>query len=414
MSAVDAPAAPIGEAADRPVASHLRSSDLLRAGSLGLRTRRLRAALSGLGIAIGIAAMVAVLGISASSRADLLAQLDALGTNLLEVTPGQTLTGDDATLPTTAAEMIERVGSVEAVTAVGSVDGTVRRTDHIDEEDTNGIGIRTGDESLLDALSGEVAWGRWHDAASTRQRTVVLGSVAAERLGIGEDVGPGTVRVRLGDEWFTVIGVLEKLPLAPELDRAAIIGTAAAEEEFGYDGAPSTVYVRTDPDAVEAVRGVLGRTANPTAPEEVTVSRPSDALAARAATDSAFTALLVGLGGVALLVGGVGIANVMVVAVLERRSEIGLRRALGATRRHIAGQFIVEALLLSAIGGIGGLMLGSIATAGYASGRGWTIVIPAIGLLGGFAAALVTGAVAGSWPAIRAARMSPTDALRTT
>jgi putative ABC transport system permease protein len=396
---------------DVALTSVLLPSDLLRVGGFGLSTRRTRALLSATGIAIGIAAMVAVLGLSASSKADLLAELDALGTNLLTVAPGQTLGGDDASLPDEASQMIERIGPVQKVSAVGSVDGTVRRTDHIDEANTSGISIKAAELDLLDTLEGSLAHGRFLDDALAQAPAVVLGAVAAERLGIRDSTG--TVRIDVDGHSFTVVGVLDPFPLAPELDRAAIIGWPIATELFERDGAPSAIYLRTDPDDVDAVRAVLGRTANPERFEEVSVSRPSDALAARAATDTAFTALLLGLGSVALLVGGVGIANVMVIAVLERRSEIGLRRALGATRRHIALQFMTEALLLSAGGGVAGVLLGALATAVYATTRSWHIVVPLVGLAGGVAAAVVTGVVAGSYPAVRAARLAPTDALRT-
>jgi len=389
--------------------SRLLPSDLLRSGSVGLRSRRTRALLSALGIAIGIAAMVGVLGLSSSSKADLIAELDALGTNLLTVSAGQTLRGETAILPDAAPAMIERIGPIESVSAIGGVSATVRRTDRIDEAETGGIAVVAAELDTATTLGGSLASGRFLDDASDGLPVVVLGSVSAERLGIAR---ASDVRVLIGDRWFTVIGILASMPLAPEMDRAALIGWDAAERYLDFDGSPSAMYVRTAPDAVDAVRSVLAATANPKAPEEISVSRPSDALAARAATDSAFTALLLGLGSVALLVGGVGIANVMVIAVLERRSEIGLRRALGATRRHIALQFLTEALLLSALGGGAGVLLGALATAGYSFSRSWSVVVPLTGVLGGFAAAVITGVVAGSYPAVRAARLAPTEALR--
>ncbi|HYF58489.1 MAG TPA: ABC transporter permease [Burkholderiaceae bacterium] len=390
--------------------STLLPADLVRAGSVGLRSRRTRALLSALGIAIGIAAMVGVLGLSSSSKADLIAELDALGTNLLTVSAGQTLRGEEAILPRSAPAMIERIGPVEQVSAIGGVSATVRRTDHISESETGGIAVVAAELDTATTLGGTLVAGRFLDEATDGLPTVVLGAVAAERLGVTPGTGP--VRVLIGDRWFTVIGILSPMPLAPEMDRAALVGWEAAESMLDFDGDPSAVYVRTDPDAVDDVRTVLAATANPEAPEEVSVSRPSDALAARAATDSAFTALLLGLGSVALLVGGVGIANVMVIAVLERRSEIGLRRALGATRRHIALQFLTEALLLSALGGGAGVLLGALATAGYSMSRSWQVVVPLSGAVGGFVAAVLTGVVAGSYPAVRAARLAPTDALR--
>jgi putative ABC transport system permease protein len=398
---------------DRFVGSRLLPVDVLRVGSVGLRMRRLRAGLSALGVAIGIAAMVGVLGISESSKADLLAQLDDHGTNLLSVKAGQSFLGDAATLDAGAAAMVGRIGPVEEVSSTGTVTAAVYRTDRVPESQTSGIAVRTADTKLLSALGATMRSGRFLDAASANLPVVVLGSVAAQRLGIHASVVDGRqLQVWLGDRWFAVAGILEPVALAPDLDRSALVGEGIAGAALEWDGTPATLYVRSDPDAVVAVRSVLARSAKPSNPEEVEVSRPSDAIAAKAAAKGAFTALFLGLGGVALLVGGVGIANVMVVSVLERRGEIGLRRALGATRRHVAVQSLVEALLLSAVGGAAGVGLGALATAGYARTQGWPAVVPLLAVGGGLLLALVIGAVAGLYPAARAARLAPSDALR--
>jgi putative ABC transport system permease protein len=393
--------------------SRLRAGDLLRVGTIGLRSRRLRTTLTALGIAIGIAAMVAVVGISSSSRADLLAELDSLGTDMLRVAPGQSAFGEDATLPESARATAERIGPVtqSAGITTGSA-ATVRRTDYIDEAVTSGISVAAADLNVLDAVSGELADGRFLDEASSRLPTVVLGADAARRLGI-TDVDAG-VRVWLGDEWFVVIGILEPAPLAPELDSAALIGYPIADELFDTTRSPSTLYVRTVPDQVENVRAVLARSVDPDSPDEVDVSRPSDALEARAATDVALRNLLLALGAVALVVGGVGITNVMVISVLERRGEIGVRRALGARRAHIAGQFLAEAGVLAALGGIAGVGLGAAVTAIYARSQDWLVDVPVSALAAGAGIALAVGLLAGVSPAIRAARLDPAEALRPT
>jgi putative ABC transport system permease protein len=398
-------------AADAAAASRLLPADLVRVGAVGLRTRRLRAALSALGIAIGIASMVAVLGLSASSRAGLLSQLDTLGTNLLTASPGQTIGGDAATLPRRTRKVLSRLGGVQQVASVKVLQNTtVRRTDRIDADESGGIAVTAADPQLLSTLGGSMARGRFLNAATTRTRSVVLGAVAAERMGIDR---PGML-VYIGGRWWTVLGILRALPLAPDIDRAALIGYRAAEKELGAARNATAVYLRADPDRVAATRSLVPSAVNPESPEEVDVSRPSDALAARAAADRTLTSLFLGLGAVALLVGGIGIANTMVISVLERRSEIGLRRALGATRAHVRAQFLVESLLLAALGGAAGVFLGSLVTGGYAQARGWETVVPPEALLGGFAAALLIGAAAGLYPAARAARLSPTDALRST
>ena len=393
-------------------ASRVHPAELLRLGSMGLRTRRLRALLSALGIAIGIAAIVAVLGVSASSSANLIAQLNQLGTNLLTVTPGNTFLGQTALLPHEAPATIGRLDSVQGVSSTAVVPNvTVRRTDQVPLANTSGISVRWADTTLLHTLQGSVYRGEWLNDANAHYPAVALGWVAAQRLGVADLQQP--TQVFIGNRWYTVIGVLQSLALAPEIDRSVLIGLPVAESDFLVDDSPDTVYVRSDPNRVLDTYAVLPRAADPAHPEEVNVSRPSDALAARVLAQSAFTSLFVGLGAVALLVGGVGTANVMVISVLERRSEIGLRRALGATRRLIAVQFLAESVLLSALGGLAGVAMGAIATAVYAQLQSLPAVVPPIAVVGGLAAAVGVGAGAGLYPASRAAHLAPTEALRT-
>lgn len=389
-----------------PKPRRLGPGDVGRLGAHGMRTRPLRAILSALGIGIGIAAMVAVVSIPASSQQALRDQLATLGTNLLTAAPGRTLMGDDAALPESAVPMVARIGPVTAVSATGQTDATVRRTDRVPAAETSGISVLAARADLLTVLRGTLHRGKFLDEVTENFPTVVLGSVAATRLGVDRVGG----QVWLGGRWFTVVGILAALPLAPEIERAALVGWPAAAST-GFDGHPTTVYVRATDAEVENVRTVLGPTINPRSPTEVQVSRPSDALAAKRFTETSYNALFLGLGGVALLVGGVGVANTMVISVLERRREIGLRRALGASRRQVRGQFLAESVLLSLLGGIVGVLVGVGVTAGYALSRDWPSVFPPIALLGGVAVAAVVGAAAGAYPAMRAARLSPTEAL---
>jgi putative ABC transport system permease protein len=229
-----------------------------------------------------------------------------------------------------------------------------------------------------------------------------LGSAAAQRLGI--DRLYAGERILIAEQWFYLAGILGPAVLTPEIEGSVLVGFPAAKRYLAGDGHANTVYVRAQDEQVAAVRSVLAETVNPEAPNEVEVSQPSATLVARADAKGALNGLFLGLGAVALLVGAVGVANIMVISVLERRSEIGLRRALGARRGQIRMQFLCEAILLALGGGAAGIAIGVLATAIYASSKGWAVVIPTSAWAGGIGAALLIGALAGLLPAIRAAR----------
>jgi len=407
-------------AARPPSPARLRLADLARLAAVGLRTRKLRASLSATGIAIGVAAIVAVLGLSASSSAGLLAEISQLGTNLLTVKNGQSVTGGTAELPTPAPAMIARLPGVTSVQSTATISGfagngvTAYRTPLIPPIKTNGLSVDAASLGLPAASGTSIAQGEFLNPATARQPVCVLGAAAAAYLGIdrlwpGEKIWvaqPGT-----GGMWFYIAGILKPDILAPEIDSSVLIGYQAAETYLSFDGNPSAIYVRAQTSRVNAVDNLLADQANPQYPDQVDVSQPSSALTAQLDAAAAFNTLFLGLGAVALLVGAVGVANIMVISVLERRSEIGLRRALGSTRGQIRTQFLSEAVLLALLGGAAGTGAGALATAIYARAKGWSVVIPTQAWAGGLAAAVIIGAAAGLFPAIKAARMSPTQAL---
>lgn len=390
----------------------LTVADSIRTALIGPRSRPLRTALSALGVAVGIAALTAITGIAASNQAQLLAELDDLGANMLVVQPGVTSDGTEVPLPEEAASMVARIDDVEQVGVLESVpEGTgVYRNDLIPESQGNGIGVSAANPEFLAAIEGSLASGEWFDEASRGLPTTVLGSAAAARLGVTE---PG-VRVWIGEQWYTVIGILESAGLASEIDATAFLGDEWARERVSEqdDDTVAALYVRVAPGQVAAVREVVANAANPTSPY-VFVSDLSDLAEARATTDDSLSSLAIGLAAIALLVGGIGIANTMVVAVLERRGEIGLRRALGARPGQVAGQFVGEAIVLAGIGGLVGMLCGVLGVLIYAGIQAQVATIPVTVLAGGPLIALAVGVVAGLYPALSAARLSPTTALRT-
>jgi putative ABC transport system permease protein len=420
MTATSGPAAPAAPASAAPDASavpapaRLRPGDLAGLATVGLRTRKLRASLSALGIAIGVAAIVAVLGLASSSKALLLAEISRLGTNLLTVTNGTNLAGEPAELPDAAPGMIGRLPGVTSVQYTGAVSGaSVYRSPLVPSIDDDGLTVAASSLGLPAAVGASLAQGGYLDAATAGEPVAVLGAEAAQLMGV-DRIWPGE-RIWVGGMWFYLTGILGPATLAPQIDNSVLIGFPAAEKYLGLDGHPSEIYVRTvnTQAATTAVGNLLAAQANPENPGEVTVSQPSDVLTAQADAAGAFDTLFLGLGAVALLVGAVGVANIMIISVLERRQEIGLRRALGATRGQIRTQFLAEAILLALAGGAAGDVAGAAATALYAHAKGWPAVVPAEAWAGGLAAAVLIGALAGLLPAIRAARLSPTQALWT-
>jgi|TARA_B110000914_G_scaffold40553_1_gene33955 putative ABC transport system permease protein len=392
------------------VKQRLKIKDLFIVALYGVKARRGRAALTSIGIGIGIAAIVAVTGISASGRADLLATLESLGTNLIKASPQAGFFGTQEKLPDGVVGMVERIGPVEEVTSTTQTDLIVRRSNFISEFEGGGISTIVTTPELLKVVGGDLLEGRFIQDGLSNIPVTVLGSVTASRLGINTLTTP--TKILIGSEWFGVIGILEELKIHPDLDRSVFIGYGVAKTLFDIDKEPTTIYVRANPSYIEDVVEVIAPTMNPENPDQVQVSRPSDALEAQEAADAAFTNLLLGLGSVALLVGGVAIANVMVMSVLERRMEIGVRRSIGATRKEIRYQFLLESVVLSGIGGLVGVVLGAAITLGYTNYTNIVFSIPVSQVLGAILLALLIGAISGVYPAIKASKIQPAEAVR--
>ncbi|MGW0656592.1 ABC transporter permease [Streptomyces umbrinus] len=410
-------APPRPSAVPSPSPVRLPLSDVLLLGLIGIRTRRIRAALSALGISIGIATMIVVTGIPASSQRALEAELTALGTNRLKAVADSSLTepGETVAIPKEAAAMVSRIGPVNAVTDVANTHATARRSERIDSQDAAGLLVLAARRNLPEVLNAKVRSGSYLTAVTERFPAAVLGSVAAARLGHPDLVaGEPPPQVLLGNRWFSVVGILRSIPLAPDIDRSVLVGWDAARDNLGFDGRPTLLFVQADESAVEDVHAVLPETIAPDNPGLVKVSRPSNALAAKRSTQANFSGLFVGLAGVALLVGGIGVANTMVISVLDRRREIGLRRALGASRGQIRSQFLAESVALSCLGGIAGVLIGVLATVAYAAYRTWPLVFPLPAVGSGLGGAILVGILAGVYPAVRASRLPPTEALSAT
>ena len=388
----------------------LRTRDLFFVAVYGVKARKGRAALTSIGIGIGIAAIVAVSGIAASGSADLLSTLESLGTNLVKASPQAGFFGTQEELPEGVIGMVERIGPVEEVTSTTQTDLLVRRSNFISEFEGGGISTIVTSSELLNVIGGKLSEGRFITEGLADLPVTVLGNVTAKRLGITNLSKP--TKILIDDEWFGVIGIVEELKIHPDLDRSVFIGYGAAKKLFDINEEPTTIYLRANPTFIEDVVEVIAPSMNPENPDQVEVSRPSDALEAQQAVEASFTNLLLGLGSVALLVGGVAIANVMVMSVLERRMEIGVRRSIGATRREIRYQFLLESVVLSGIGGLVGVMLGSLITLAYTNYTNIVFSIPVWQILGAVVLALLIGAISGVYPAIKASKIQPAEAVR--
>lgn len=392
----------------------MRLIDVVSQAVRGLTSRKLRTALTALGISIGIASLISIQGITEANQADARAEIDALGSDFLFITPGTGVTEEAELLSYAPAMLDTHLSPVEYVAALYPVDARARRNALIPEVQTGGVtvsAVTAADLDLLEPVNGSVAFGRFHDPTSVEVPAVVLGSLAAERLGIRHLTGHPTINISGAD--FSVIGVLNEFEtLNTDLNRTAIIGLTVATKLFETPDTPGAIYAQVRPELLDDVRELIPAQANPAAPGEVAVSRPTEALEIREVIDETFARILQALAIIVLAVGGIGIANIMVISVIERRGEIGLRRSLGATRKHIASQFIIESTVLSLLGGLLGVAIGVSIVVGYARYKDFEIIIPWFWLSIGVGAAFALGALAGLYPAWRASRLDPAEAVR--
>ena len=394
--------------------SRLRARDAISLGTLGLRTRKGRTAMAAIGIAIGVASLIALVGIINSGEADAQRDLLEQGIDVLELTPGTSFADEPVLLPGAAAAIDTHMRDVvKVVASIRRVPATLRKTDFIPEVETGGIrlfAVNADDLDLLVPLRGGVAHGRFHDAATVQVPTVVLGSDTAGVLGFDELYANPTVHIS-GHE-FAVIGVLDPFTISQglTLNRAAIIGFPVAEKLYDADDNPERIWVQTNLDVIEQVRGLLPRQANPEAPGEVSVS--SLDLDAREIISENFESLLSLLVVVIIVVGAIGVGNIMLISVLERRGEIGVRRALGAKKSHIAVQFLIESVLLTVLGGLIGIVFGLAVVAMVTRVLDWPLTIEFLFIVIGLAVTVGVGLVAGLYPSWRASRMDPAEAVR--
>ena len=387
--------------------------ELLGVSWSGLSARRTRTFLIMLGPIVGVAAMVGAVGLTESAKGDLKAKLAELGTSLVIATPGSSFGSQNPTFPEDAVARVEAVPTVISAAATSELAGVIALPSEgsADAFAAFPVPVKASDLDLPAVLQVDVLSGRWLTDADTANQTraVVLGSGLAREYGFLD----GEIRtIRLNDHNYGVVGVLGQVQLDPSLDNAVFMTQWAAEEDFGTEGEPNKLYVRSVPSDTQDTADSLPTAIALGSDDEVIVEVPTDILQASAQADKTLqqTALFAGL--LALAVGGLGIANVMSISVIQRSSEIGIRRAVGHTRALVGSQFLLEALFIGLLGGLVGAFVGVGVVYGISAIAGWVVVIAYAKIPIWMSLALGVSIAAGLFPSIKAARLEPLETLR--
>ena len=400
---------------------HLRAFDLVDETLAGVFARPARAALTTLGTVLGIASLVATLGISRTAGNQIVGRFDELAATQVTVrartsgSPSSSTRRQATPLPWAVESRLDRLNGVVASGAMAEVanPGAVRTVPLRDPESVNEqlVPVYATSVGLLDAVRGEVAVGRWFDQGHVDRvdRVAVIGIDVADEFGIDRlDSQPG---IYIGEHLFTVIGIIDAAQRDQGLLGSIMVPSSVAAERFGTTR-PDRVVIETDIGATGVVAEQAAIALSPNAPESLNVTAPRDPERTRGAVQDDVNQLFLLLGLISLIVGAIGIANVTLVTVMERTGEIGLRRALGASRRHIGLQFLAESMAMGLVGGILGASAGIMTVVIVSGNRGWTPVLDLWLPLAAPLAGAAVGLIAGLYPSIRAARMEPVDALR--